>query len=269
MSASSAADGHTVSVVIPVLDDAAHLRVCLAHLARQTRPADEVVVVDNGSRDDSAAVARSFGARVVAEPERGIPAASAAGLDAAVGSLLLRCDADTRAPADWIERIVARFAAEPALDALTGPGVFYDQPGRRGRVRSRAYAAAYRWAAGAALAGTPVWGSNLALRAAAWREVSGRVHRRRPDVHDDLDLSFHLALAGRTVRFDPQLRVGAAGRIFHSLGERVRQGRMAAATLRVNWAILPPGLRWVRRLSPDRPRSPRSPRGWSGPAGSS
>ena len=238
----------TVSVVIPVLDDAAHLRECLTLLGAQTRLPDEVVVVDNGSADDSAAVALSFGARVVHEPVRGVPAASAAGLDAAVGALLVRCDADTRPPADWIERITARFAAEPGLDALTGPGDFYDQPGLPGRLRSRLYAAAYRWAAGAAIAGVPVWGSNLALRAEAWRRVSGRVQRGRPDLHDDLDLSFHLALAGCTVHHDPTLRVGAAGRIFASLGSRRRQGRMAWATLRAGWAVLPPGRRWVARI---------------------
>lgn len=237
-----------MSVVIPVLDDAAHLRDCLALLARQTRPPEEVVVVDNGCTDDSAAVARAAGARVVVEPVRGIPAAAAAGYDAAVGELLLRCDADTRVPADWVERIVARFAAEPVLVGITGPGRFYDQPRRRGRIRSHAYTLAYRFGAGAALAGTPLWGSNCAFRAAAWRAVREDVHRG-PDVHDDLDLSFHLHRAAPGgVRFDPRLRVGAAGRIFHSLPGRIRQGRMAAATLRRNWAELSPGMRWVRRV---------------------
>ncbi|HHX85985.1 MAG TPA: glycosyltransferase, partial [Actinomycetales bacterium] len=47
-----------VSVVIPVLDDAAELAGCLAALAAQTRPPDEVVVVDNGCRDASASIAR-------------------------------------------------------------------------------------------------------------------------------------------------------------------------------------------------------------------
>jgi glycosyltransferase involved in cell wall biosynthesis len=41
----------TISVIIPCLDDAGYLTACLDALARQTRPADEVVVVDNGSTD--------------------------------------------------------------------------------------------------------------------------------------------------------------------------------------------------------------------------
>ncbi len=248
MSGGRPAGALTVSVVIPVLDDAAHLRECLRHLARQTRPADEVLVVDNGSADESCAVAREAGARVVAEPLRGIPAAAAAGYDAARGDVILRCDADTRPPPDWVAHAAARFEAEPDLAALTGPGTFYDQPRALGRLRSRAYSAAYRFGAGAALAGTALWGSNLAMRAEAWRAVRGRVHRRRADVHDDLDLSFHLGLAdvGR-VAHDRRLHVGAAGRIFTSLPARVRQLRMAVTTLRLNWALLSPGMRWVRR----------------------
>lgn len=239
---------HTVSVVIPVLDDAGPLAECLAHLARQSRPPQEVLVVDNGSADGSVEVARQAGARVVTEATRGIPAAAATGYDAAAGTLIVRCDADTRAPQDWLERVAAAFEADPDLDAATGPGVFYDPPGMGGRVLSALYMHGYRWAAGSAVAGTPLWGSNLAVRAEAWAAVRDRVHRDRADVHDDLDLSFQLHLAGRAVRHLPQLRVGAAGRMFRSRAQVRRQFRMAAATLRLNWSELSPGQRWVQRV---------------------
>lgn len=238
----------TVTVVIPVLDDAGPLGECLAHLARQSRRAEEVLVVDNGSTDGSAELARAWGARVVAEPVRGIPAAAATGYDAAWGSVIVRCDADTRAPEGWLERMAAAFEADPGLDAVTGPGLFYDPPGLRGRVLSAVYMSGYRWAAGSALAGTPLWGTNFALRAEAWESVRERVHRDRADVHDDLDLSFRLHLDGRRVQYLPQLRVGAAGRMFRSRAQVRRQFSLAAQTLRLNWAELSPGQRWVQRL---------------------
>ena len=81
-----------VTVVIPVLDDAAELAGCLAALAAQTRSPDEIVVVDNGCRDHSAALAREAGARVVDEPRLGIPAAAATGYDAATGEVIARLD---------------------------------------------------------------------------------------------------------------------------------------------------------------------------------
>jgi glycosyltransferase involved in cell wall biosynthesis len=60
-----------VSVVIPVRNDARRLAVCLASLREQDYPSDryEVIVVDNGSDDDSREVARTFGARVLYYPK--------------------------------------------------------------------------------------------------------------------------------------------------------------------------------------------------------
>ena len=67
----------TISVIVPSLNDAGYLAVCLDALAMQTRRADEVIVVDNGSTDATAAVARATGARVVDQPVRGmLPRAS-------------------------------------------------------------------------------------------------------------------------------------------------------------------------------------------------
>src|SRR5947209_16672453 len=114
-----------VSVVIPVRDDADMLERCLLALEQQTRPPDEVVVVDNGSSDDSAGIARRHGARVIAEPSPGIAGAAASGFDHARGDLLVRIDADSLPPASWLRRIVAAFEADAALDALTGTGSFY------------------------------------------------------------------------------------------------------------------------------------------------
>src|SRR4051812_33007385 len=108
-----------LSVVIPVRDDADMLRGALPALAEQTGAADEVIVVDNGSADDGAEVAALGGARVVSESRRGIPAATARGFDAATGEVLVRMDADSRPPADWLERIERALEAEPGLAAVT------------------------------------------------------------------------------------------------------------------------------------------------------
>src|SRR6266516_7153262 len=86
-----------VSVVIPCLDEAENIEACV-NAARETMAergiAGEGVVVDNGSIDDSAELARRAGARVIHEPRRGYGSAYLAGFAAAHGEYLVMGDAD-------------------------------------------------------------------------------------------------------------------------------------------------------------------------------
>ncbi|MCD4527492.1 glycosyltransferase family 2 protein [Nocardioides sp. cx-173] len=236
----------TVSVVIPVRDDAEALRACLRLLAVQTTPPLEVVVVDNGSSDESAAVARAGGARVVAEPAVGIPSAAATGYDAARGEVIARCDADSRPGPEWVARIADAFASRPDLDAVTGWGWFHDLPRGLRWPAAAAYLGTYYATTHLALGHTSLWGSSMALRRSAWQAVRGEVHRDDPELHDDLDLAFVLG-PSRVVRLDPRLLVGVSARSLRGAEQRRRRLDRAWRTLRVNWAVQPPWLRWQER----------------------
>lgn len=235
----------TVSVVVPVLDDAVELAVCLRALAVQTQPPDEVVVVDNGSSDDSVAVALAAGARVVHEPRRGIPYAAAAGYDAATCDVVARLDADSRPGPDWVARI-AEVMAGGDVDAVTGVGTFHDLPRGLGRPAAALYLGTYFAATALAVAGVPLWGSNMAVRRHVWQAVSNRVHRDA-DVHDDMDLTFVLA-PETTIRFDPRLVVEVSGRSLRLGPQWRRRMDRAVTTLRVNWTHQPPWERWRQRI---------------------
>lgn len=94
-----------VSVVVPVLDDASGLAACLDALAAQVgAPDHEVVVVDNGSVDDSVAVARTHRLQpvVVLEPRRGSYASRNAGITASTGDRLAFTDADCLPSPTWL-----------------------------------------------------------------------------------------------------------------------------------------------------------------------
>ena len=86
-----------VSVVIPCLNEAANIQECVQR-ARQAMEAagiaGEVIVADNASEDDSAALAREAGARVVHESRRGYGSAYLAGFAAARGPYIVMGDAD-------------------------------------------------------------------------------------------------------------------------------------------------------------------------------
>lgn len=77
-------------MVFPALDEAGALPWVLTRMPPGYRP----IVVDNGSTDDTAAVARAHGAQVVHEPRRGFGAACWAGLRAASSDVVCFCDAD-------------------------------------------------------------------------------------------------------------------------------------------------------------------------------
>ncbi|GAA2753932.1 glycosyltransferase family A protein [Amnibacterium kyonggiense] len=219
-----------LTVVIPVRDDAGPLERCLRALEQQRRRADELVVVDNGSSDGSAAVALAHGARIVTVGVRGIPGATAAGFDAARGDVIARLDADSVPPVDWLERIEAAFAADRDLAAVSGAARFY---GGSAIVRSLgrlSLTVGYFRLIAALLGHVPLYGSNFAIRSAVWARTARAVLRDRADVHDDLDLSLRLP-PGSAVRYDPGLSVGVSARSFVRPGGARGQIRMTATTL--------------------------------------
>ncbi|WKN49595.1 glycosyltransferase family 2 protein [Nocardioides sp. Arc9.136] len=243
----AAAGRPSVSVVIPARDDAPALRRCLELLAHQSVAPLEVVVVDNGSTDDTAAVARELGARVVEEPAVGIPSAAARGYDAASGDVIARLDADSRPGPRWVER-VARRMSDPGLDAATGVGAFHDLPWGVRHVAAAAYLGAYYLLTHLALGHTALWGSSMAVRRSTWEAVRADVHRDDPDLHDDMDLAFVLG-PNRRIRLDPMLAVGVSGRSLRGSAQLRRRFLRARRTIEVNWAVQPPWLRWRDRFS--------------------
>jgi glycosyltransferase involved in cell wall biosynthesis len=106
-----------VSVVVPVFDGARFLSECLASLVAQHHPAMEILVVDDGSTDDSAAIADGYPeVRVLRRAHEGLGATRNAGVEAAIGDLISFCDSD-----DWWKPtkasvIVAHLAAHPDVD---------------------------------------------------------------------------------------------------------------------------------------------------------
>jgi glycosyltransferase involved in cell wall biosynthesis len=92
-----AASQYRVSVVIPCLNEAENIELCV-RLAREVLDENgipgEVIVVDNGSEDGSAELAAAAGATVVNEPRRGYGSAYLAGFDAASGDYIVMIDAD-------------------------------------------------------------------------------------------------------------------------------------------------------------------------------
>jgi cellulose synthase/poly-beta-1,6-N-acetylglucosamine synthase-like glycosyltransferase len=102
-----------ISVIVPAYNEEAHLSACLESLFRQEYDGEyEVLVVDDGSTDATAEVARRFGARLLSQDHRGPAAARNLGAREARGAILLFTDADCVPQEDWLREMVLPFEEE-------------------------------------------------------------------------------------------------------------------------------------------------------------
>jgi GT2 family glycosyltransferase len=110
----------SMSVVICTRDRPDELARCLASFPRQTRPPDEIVVVDNASRTkDTRTVCRQAGVLYVHEPRPGLDIARNTGAKASTGEIVAYTDDDVVLHPRWLERLGAAFDA-PEIWAVTG-----------------------------------------------------------------------------------------------------------------------------------------------------
>ena len=107
------------------------------------------------------------------------------------------------------------------------------------------------WSMGWLLGHPPLFGSNFAIRTAAWHRIRESCHRDVRELHDDLDLSFQFT-AGMRVEFDRNLRVGVSSRpfgTFRGLGRRLYWAYTTIATNAREQSLLErraERLRWAR-----------------------
>ena len=123
--------GVRISVVIPAYNAARFLPRCLASVFAQTLKPDEVIVVDDGSTDDTAALAAALGARVISRPNGGLSAARNTGIQNASSEWIALLDADDLWAPEKLERQVACIRPETVL-VYTGIRFFDDHGSRCG-----------------------------------------------------------------------------------------------------------------------------------------
>jgi glycosyltransferase involved in cell wall biosynthesis len=212
---------HTISVIVCAYNEAQFLSACLHSLLAQTRPPDEIIVVNNASTDATGAMARAIaGVRVVDEPDKGLVVARETGRRHASGDLLAFVDADCRPPLRWVERLERRLAKYPSVVAVTGPYRFYDWDWT-GRVLIRAYdlvvappthLIVHGFGAGAVL-----YGGNFAVRRSALERIGG--FDRTIDFHgEDTNLGRRLTPLG-SIHIARECWVWTSARRYRAMGK--------------------------------------------------
>jgi glycosyltransferase involved in cell wall biosynthesis len=249
----------TVSVIIPCRNEAEFIEELLDAVAAQDTPVSEVVVVDNGSTDGSAAVVEAYAARHPSMPLAALrcarPGAAAAmntGIRAASGDIIVRLDGHSKPKPDYIRRATAHLQ-DPRAGVIGG--VWEIVPGAD-TLRARAIALAVRSRLGS---GGAAYRHSDARRTSAdvdtvpfgcysralWKELNG--YDDDLQVVEDGDFNYRVRHAGYRVILDPDIRCTYyPRRRFRTLGRQY---------LRYGWWKIPmlmrhPGAIRVRQMIP-------------------
>ena len=111
---------------------------------------------------------------------------------------MLRCDADSRPSADWIKSIVDLLEQNDDVICVTGPGVVYDTSAIKKSLINGLYMKPYFLFVALAIGQKPLFGSNMAITASAWKQISFHTHlQNHQNIHDDIDISFHVSKIGK------------------------------------------------------------------------
>lgn len=122
-----------ISVVVPAYNQAHYLAEALQSVLEQRYTNFEIIVVDDGSTDDTAQVAASFSdprVRYVFQENAGLSAARNCGLHMAKGEWISFLDSDDRFLPTKLERLAAEFVADGQLGLVAGQAIFIDGDGR-------------------------------------------------------------------------------------------------------------------------------------------
>lgn len=200
-----------VSVVIPVFNEEKLIKRCLESLMDQVEKPDEIIIVNNNSTDKTVEIVKNYNVKIISENFRGIGYARNAGFNSASGDIIVRCDADTICPPDWIRKIKNRFSQDSNIIALSGPGSFYDLcfPKINIFFTKIFYFEITKFALGY----YPLFGANMAIKKSVWKKVKYSVCTLNTTLHEDMDLAIHIHKYGE-ILFDSSLIVDTTARRF-------------------------------------------------------
>jgi GT2 family glycosyltransferase len=190
-----------VSVVVCAYNAERTMDQCLASLAVLHYPDYEVIVVNDGSHDQTREIAESYGyCRIINQPNKGLSAARNVGAEAATGEIVAYTDSDCVADPDWLTYLVSRMEASN-LVACGGPNF----PPPEDNLVPAAVAVAPGGPTHVLISdeiAEHIAGCNMAFRREVLMQLGGfdPVYRA---AGDDVDICWRLQDAGYTIGFSP------------------------------------------------------------------
>jgi O-antigen biosynthesis protein len=193
-----------ISVVVCTYNGARTIRDCLEGLRKLEYPDFEVIVVDDGSTDDTAVIARTYGVCLISTPQRGLSNARNTAMEAATGEIVAYLDDDAYPDPHWLTYLAATFLSTTHVGvggpniAVSGDGLIADcvanAPGNPVHILLSDLQAEH------------IPGCNMAFRKTCLEAIGGfdPVYRV---AGDDVDVCWRLQQRGWTLGFSPAAMV--------------------------------------------------------------
>jgi glycosyltransferase involved in cell wall biosynthesis len=237
-------------VLLPVWNGEVFLAQAIESMLRQTFSSFELIVMDDGSTDRTAAIAEEFASRddrvrVLRRPHEGLPGTLNAGIAVARGEYVARMDADDISIPERLQKQVAYLDAHPACVALGAWIEVLDEEGRH--IGLKRFATTHHEISAALLrCVSPMAHPTIVVRRDVLRSTGGYDTRRYPS--EDLDLWFRLGERGELANLAETLLQHRRHKA--AVGVREREKMKAMALTICNEARTKRGLR-PRRSTPN------------------
>ncbi|MDR2799558.1 MAG: glycosyltransferase [Bifidobacteriaceae bacterium] len=208
----------TVSIIIPVFNEEDVISHCLKSCLEQKVLPKEIIVVNNNSTDNTMKIVEQYAQshkngnliKTVIHKEQGLIGTRNKGFAVAKGDIYGRIDADTYLRADWVKTLQEAFQ-DSQIMGVSGPVLYYDMP--FGEFGLKADLVIRKIVLGLNKKYKFLFGSNMAIRAAAWEKIKKKACLDKEDLfHEDIDLSLHLKEADLKIEFLPNLVAGISAR---------------------------------------------------------
>jgi glycosyltransferase involved in cell wall biosynthesis len=195
-----------ISVVIPAYNASRTLVSCLRAIAESEIQPYELLIVDDGSTDETPTIARQAGAKVLVSGGRKGPAhARNLGAREAKGDVVFFVDADVCIRPDTLSRLSATFAADSSVDAVIGS---YDDSPHEQDVLSMYRNLMHRYVhQNSKREATTFWSGCGAIRRSVFLEYGGFDEGYGRPAIEDIELGYRLTSGGRRILLDHELEV--------------------------------------------------------------
>lgn len=204
----------SLSVVVPMYNEASHINQCLERLLDQQKDLLEILVVDNNSSDNSVEIVQPLAQqhkiiKLLRQPTQGLIPSRNLGFTTARGQVVARIDADTQVAPGWAAAIRQSFAKQPDIAALDGQTRYYDLPFENfsAYVSKLVVTGSNKFAGGTG----SLLGPNMAIRTDIAKQLTKLACTNRK-MMEDLDLTIHIRRLGGKIERNEAMLAYISGR---------------------------------------------------------